>query len=380
MEYRITTTNSAHRKKAHNEYIVALNNRTINKNKFGNYVSVKNLFTHVTKENKKEIRCLSAICRLISDDSLDNDEVAIDQTLRNVIGKYFKNTLNELVKIENIKVPTWFKLRNFFNKGQYLYTRVFMASLLDMEKPYVRINEDSLNIIAGLDGRRVWIENNVNEVTKILDNMIDMITNEDYDLATQLLNDNKNKFMISINKSNEELKIYKYAYYYDLILNILNTLKNKTSAMSISEIKNIFEIIKYNIDEENIILHEKVTVHTCQDIINSVNQAEKDKHTNSFESPHLNPTKIFKEDADLPLISLDAHYRYILHTKPQYGVRIKRVLIDVIKDDIIEYGLVFLLTIFSAAIAINSENFGVLPLAIIFSLIFTIIIMIFRGK
>lgn len=192
MEYRITITNSYHRQKPQYEYAKALNSKTIIKNNFGKHIAIKNLFTNITTSEKKEIRCLNAICKLISDESLDYDEIAIDQTLRNVIGKYFKNTLNELVKIENIKESPWCRLRNHINKGQYLYSRVFMASLLDMEKPYVRISEDSLNILAGLDGRRIWIENNVNDITNVLDN-----------------------------KSREEFKTFKIDNYYDLIIYII---------------------------------------------------------------------------------------------------------------------------------------------------------------
>ena len=100
----------------------------------------------------------------------------------------------------------------------------------------------------------------------------------------------------------------------------------------------------------------------------------------SMEELYPDSNRVFDMDIDLETIRLDKYYRDLLSLNVLDTVKIKRRWLESLRDDIIDYGLIFILTVFAAVAAINKDNITVLMIALPISMILTILIMHFRNK
>ena len=87
---------------------------------------------------------------------------------------------------------------------------------------------------------------------------------------------------------------------------------------------------------------------------------------------------IFRMMPDLETIRLDKYYRDLLNLNVLDSIKIKRSWIDRIKDEMVDFGIVFLLTIVATFTAFGTDNHLLVTLEIIISLIVTVILILMR--
>ena len=84
-----------------------------------------------------EWRVLSALGRVVVDEELSDDTIALDQTLRNALGMRMNLIQNVRVKLCRAEGTLARWIRSRFDNGQYLFLRVNYPALNDMEKRVV---------------------------------------------------------------------------------------------------------------------------------------------------------------------------------------------------------------------------------------------------
>ena len=61
-------------------------------------------------------------------------------------------------------------------------------------------------------------------------------------------------------------------------------------------------------------------------------------------------------------------------------VKVKRLLSDRLASEAIDFGLVFVLTVFAAIMALNQDNATILPIALIISAVAAVILTLIKTK
>ena len=87
---------------------------------------------------------------------------------------------------------------------------------------------------------------------------------------------------------------------------------------------------------------------------------------------------IFRMMPDLETIRLDKYYRDLLNLNILDSIKIKRSWLDRIKDELVDFGIVFLLTILATFTAFGTDNQLIIGIEIAISLIVTIILILMR--
>lgn len=109
-----------------------------------------------------------AHCRIVRDEFLDKGTVCIDQTVRSAIGIPYKN-MKDREDLKKIRVKIFplklnliyrikYKLSSFLGR-RYLFLRVVKANVPDLEKNFMRIPLDAINVLGTKNGRKVVLEN-----------------------------------------------------------------------------------------------------------------------------------------------------------------------------------------------------------------------------
>ena len=83
---------------------------------------------------------------------------------------------------------------------------------------------------------------------------------------------------------------------------------------------------------------------------------------------------------DLETIRLDKYYRDLIGADVLDTVKVKRRLSDRLASEAIDFGLVFVLTVFAAIMALNQDNATILPIALIISAVAAVILTLIKTK
>ena len=100
----------------------------------------------------------------------------------------------------------------------------------------------------------------------------------------------------------------------------------------------------------------------------------------SFYGLYPDAEAILKLENDMETIRLDKYYRDILDSEPLDTLKVRRRLADRVASESIDFGLVFVLTVFAAIMALNQDNIGILPLSLIISAAAAIILTLIKTK
>lgn len=96
-------------------------------------------------------RKLKAVCRVVVDETLDETQVRVDQTLRNAVGIPFKyDKKDTTVEIYSLRLSRCQSLKNFISHilgRRFQFFRVCKADIPDIEKSFCRIPESAFNIL-----------------------------------------------------------------------------------------------------------------------------------------------------------------------------------------------------------------------------------------
>lgn len=158
--FKVLGTEDKHRFKVPYDFVIALNPVVSSSLKLKKYVVIsrpiienKNILTI----QKKPIRAYGI---LVKDDLLSNDEIRMDQTLRNAIGIPFtlKKPMRYDLLIDPIKINVYQKFRNFVTKRlgrRYLFLRVSKPNPPDIEKNICRVPSDALSLMGTDIGSKI---------------------------------------------------------------------------------------------------------------------------------------------------------------------------------------------------------------------------------
>lgn len=116
-EFKVQSTNEWERKQVKNDYLIAVNNKVKRELHIGKYAIVKRLFEN-NLSKQPEWRTIVMHCRVVVDDDLNDDEVAMDQTIRNSLGITYVGLDSTIrVRIARLKMSAFQKFLNVFCRG-----------------------------------------------------------------------------------------------------------------------------------------------------------------------------------------------------------------------------------------------------------------------
>ncbi|MHA1605388.1 MAG: hypothetical protein ACTSWF_12135 [Candidatus Freyarchaeota archaeon] len=154
--FKISPTDK--RKGAMDDYIVFVSPKTKKRLKLKRFAVAVH---HVRNIN----RDLKAPCRVLIDESIEDDTVKIDQTLRTAIGIPFDYG-KEKIKLYPLNLSLWQKLKDLISYRlgrRYLFFRVCKADPPDLEKNLCRIPPDAFKLLGTSPGRKIVYDSPVRE-------------------------------------------------------------------------------------------------------------------------------------------------------------------------------------------------------------------------
>jgi hypothetical protein len=148
-----------------------------------------------------------------------------------------------------------------------------------------------------------------------------------------------------------------------------------------AENRNVSEILNYYCNDEYFIKSTLIEAHsTNSSFIEKVAQFRINNESDSFESRYPDVLKTLNIKNDLMSIHLDSFYRTTLNLNMLDSVRVRRYWFDIFKTEIIDYGLLFVISVFTTVLAVDSDTFSILPFALGLSMFLTVMIIIYRNR
>lgn len=391
--YRVRGTSAAHRENIENDYIIVMNSHVKSLHRINQYAVVQKLFIN-NRQSDTEWRNMVAFGKVVIDEQLSDDEVAIDQTLRNALGMEFNKISGNTVKLYALERTFTQKLRAVLRPGQFLYLRVNYPALNDMEKKLCRISPNSTKLLNSNDGNSVWVEccrsDYRREVNWLFNEIIYEKNIDSYKKSQSILE----RYFSDLELLDElyirhpQLDGLKNLDYIkalaELMLSpdLISGKDPKLFALCKRTMHNIAAYGEWMDEEDYKLVDEKITAyeynHESEEQIHDFQK--NNAACTSLEEKYPDSDLIFNMQPDLETIRLDKYYRDKLSLNILDSVKVKRRWLESLRDDIIEYGLVFVLTIFAAVAAVTPENRHMLSIAVPISIVFTIIIMYIRNK
>lgn len=407
---KVHGTNYKQRDKAGLDYIVVVNSRKKKEIGLGKYAVIEMLFKN--PEMKGEYRTMITFGRVVVDEEMDDDSVAMDQTIRDALGMEFNST-DGRVKVSPLNRTFSQRLLACFKPGQTLYMRVNYPSLNDMEKKICRVSSDSLKLMNANDGNGLWLQCCGSDFRRDVYRLVDEVVYEkDSDWLDNVKNhchaelnailekyfidpsDNSSRF--SLEEVNElyldcdALKGKKDAQYLIALLKCINKPPKDARFQRKDYIRNLRSIVAYlewMYECSYHLVEEKITAYGYNaDSENQIKQYQKEhrgrEHTDnncfSMDERYPDSDAIFRMMPDLETIRLDKYYRDLLNLNILDSIKIKRSWLDRIKDELVDFGIVFLLTILATFTAFGTDNQLIIGIEIAISLIVTIILILMR--
>lgn len=407
---KVHGTNYKQRDQAKSDYIVVVNSKKKKEIGLDKYAVVEMLFKN--PEMKGEYRNMITFGKVIVDDELEDDSVALDQTIRDALGMEFNST-DGRVKISPLKRTFSQRLAACFKPGQTLYMRVNFPSLNDMEKKICRVSADSLKLMKANEGNGLWLQSCGSDFRHDVYRLVDEVV---YEKNSDWLDDAKNhrhdelnaildKYFIdrknnSSRFSLEEVKeLYldtdalrdkKDAEYLIALIRCINDVPDDVRYKRKDYVRNLRSIVAYlewMYECSYHLVEEKITsygYHTESE--RQIKQYQEDhrgkEHADnnclSMDDIYPESDAIFRMMPDLETIRLDKYYRDLLNLNVLDSIKIRRSWMDKIKDEMVDFGIVFLLTIVATFTAFGTDNHLVFAIEIVISLLVTIILILMR--
>ncbi len=428
--FTVRRTRADNRTKTSNDYVIAMNRNVKEQLHIGNYAAIRNLFMNDHYNEFPEWRTMVVFGKVVIDNRLNDNEVAVDQTLRNSLGMVSNLIDGKPVKIFKLERTFGQKLRGVLRPGQFLCMRVNYPSHNDMEKGLCRISSNALKLLDSNDGNSIWIECCVSgfreDIKKLFNEVIYENNAEEYRKNEHLIDSyfegielDKRLYVDRLQKISE-LKGKKDIDYIKAVAGLLLAHPDyddfwKDHGIGRKDVQRVLNSIaaygewmysketSYRLKDQKLTAfaydeHSESMIRDYQekrsrerektDEVNSAPKTEKKKKPSgnpnepyySMEELYPDSNRIFDMEIDLETIRLDKYYRDLLSLNVLDTVKIKRRWLESLRDDIIDYGLIFILTVFAAVAAINKDNITVLMIALPISMILTILIMHFRNK
>jgi hypothetical protein len=179
--YVVLPSRPRERDKAHHDFIVCVNAKV----KSGERLKRFALVCYAAKRDNNESEILHTHCRLVIDDSLNDDQVRLDHSVRTALDIPFQQyqsasadaaVFSEIkVGIAKLDVPLHLLVRNWLARScgaRYLYMRVFKADVADIERGLVRVPPEAFGPLAISSTGRIVIESvkraDLSEVWKLV--------------------------------------------------------------------------------------------------------------------------------------------------------------------------------------------------------------------
>ena len=188
----------------------------------------------------------------------------------------------------------------------------------------------------------------------------------------------------------DALKGKKDAQYLIALLKCINDLPKDAKYQRKDYIRNLRSIVAYlawMYDCSYHLVEEKITAHAYhEESERQIRQYQKehrgaertDNNCLSLDALYPDSDAIFRMMPDLETIRLDKYYRDLLNLNVLDSIKIRRSWIDRIKDELVDFGIVFLLTILATFTAFGTDNHLVVGIEILISLLVTIALIFLR--
>ena len=407
---KVHGTNYKQRDKAGSDYIVVVNSKKKKEIGLGKYAVVEMLFKN--PEMKGEYRNMITFGKVVVDEELDDDSVGMDQTIRDALGMKFNST-DGRVKVSPLNRTFSQRLLAGLKPGQTLYMRVNYPSLNDMEKKICRVSADSLRLMKANNGNGLWLQSCGSDFRHDVYRLVDEVVyekNSDWldnakghchaelnaTLEKYFINpkDNSSRFSLEEVKElyldDEALKDKKDVQYLIALLKCINNPTQDARFQRKDYIRNLRSIIAYlewMYECSYHLVEEKITSYGYNaDSENQIKQYQKEHRGNehadnncfSMDERYPDSDAIFRMMPDLETIRLDKYYRDLLNLNVLDSIKVRRSWLDRIKDELVDFGIVFLLTIVATFTAFGTDNPLTVGIEIVVSLIITIILIFMR--
>ncbi len=325
----VVPTDVKHRRDAGNDYVIGMNSRTKAAYEIGSAAVVRYLVENERESGDLEWRTLTAYGKAVVDDSLPDRTVALDQTLRNAIGLPYRSTKGQIVRLAALEKSIAQAIGDRLRPGQRLVMRVNMASPQDMEKNNCRISENALTLMRAREGENIWIERCIPDMPA-----------ESLPMSAADEEETRNA------ADAREFEEWMSCKHYRL---------------------RSFHIRAYCTDDK------------IEDAI-AASREKTEEDSTSFNGLYPDAEKILKLENDLETIRLDKYYRDLIGADALDTVKVKRRLSDRLASEAIDFGLVFVLTVFAAIMALNQDNVGILPVALMISAAAAVVLTLIKTK
>lgn len=319
----VVPTGIPHRKHAVNDYVIGMNSRLKLKNRIGAFAVVRYIVENAKSDTDLEWKTLTAYGKVVIDEDLPDSVVALDQTLRNAIGLPYRETAGQCVRLASLHLDFQQNLSERLHPGQRLFMRVNMASPVDMEKNNCRVSEDAVTVMRAREGEHLWLGCCVPVKPAVPENTAEA---EDRDRA---------------------------------------------------EIAEWMSCTEYRL--QDIRIRAYCSNDRTEEAILKAREKSAEDET-SFYGLYPDAETILKLENDLETIRLDRYCRDLLEAAPLDTVKVRRCLIDRAASESIDFGLVFVLTVFAAIMALNQDNVGLLPLSLTLSAAAAVILTLIKIK
>lgn len=163
---RARSTEDTHRGESHGDYVVATSRQLQRRLGLGAAAVV------LRSVSESPARVLRAQARVIVDESLDDETVAIDQTLRNAVGIPFSYDPDSTwVDLKPLNIPLRLRLVDRLNHvlgRRYLVLRVDKGDMADMETDMVRVRPDAFARLGCAVSSKIVIDSVVPDGTRFV--------------------------------------------------------------------------------------------------------------------------------------------------------------------------------------------------------------------
>lgn len=377
MNYHICATTTEQRKAAQGEYIVALSKNVKNRENIDKYAVVKHLFVNKLS-SPFEYREMVAIAKIVVDNSLSDDCICVDQSIRNAIGIPFGHISNITIKLANLKLVFSQKIFDLFHPGNYFFARIHKPDVVDIEKNFCRIKSDAIQVMGAIEGKTIIFEKPVS--------LFEMQVGEGF---SKYYACGEESLLSAFEPYTEQINEIDFSDYLQIdgchigsncILSVLkdtNLMQDKKDKL----ISSLFEICDWHINSQFTRINMMIPVFPLQsESIDRMTSIMRSQNEVSFFSRYPDAEKIFAVNPDINGVYMDKYFRDKLHCNLLDCVRIKRNRLVVIMSEIMEYGLMFAISVVAIMLSLFGQNRLQNAISILVASAITIYIIMKRTK
>ena len=155
-QFSVIGTETKHRKKAKDDYIICINSSKKKQLCIGKFAVITHQIQH---ENMKKL--LKTHCRVIVDELLPNYQIRTDQTVRNAIGIPYGHEKTTTVEVYPLKLSLFQSINEYVSciiGRRYLFLRVNKSDIPDLEKNLSRIPLEAFKLLGTNESNRIVLE------------------------------------------------------------------------------------------------------------------------------------------------------------------------------------------------------------------------------